>query len=322
MKKSALPLVKHLNDFLDYCEVEKGLSPVSSHNYHNFLKVFTAWLKQEGLGDLRPHELSPDHIWNYRLYLSRKKDYKGKYLKKTSQSYYLRALRALLNYFMDKDIPSLPAEKIKLPKLTEKDKAIKFLNFEQVEKLLAQPDTSAKDGLRDRAILEALFSTGMRVTELTSLNLKQFNRNNLIKRKFTDQELMISGKGGKIRTIYFSHRALIWLAKYLQTRNDLLDPLFINYRLNNNQKDDHRLTPRTIEKLVKKYAIMAGLPVDATPHTLRHSFATDLLCRGADLRSVQELLGHSNIGTTQIYTHVTNPQLKEVYKKYHSGQKF
>ena len=319
MKKSNIPLIKHIPNFLDYCEVEKGLSPVSTRNYHNFLKMFINWLKDHDLVDIKPHELTTDHIWDYRLYLSRKQDDKGKRIKKTTQSYYLRAIRILLNYLADKDIISLPSDKIKLPKLTDKDKSIKFLNFEQIEKMLNMPNTSKPDGLRDRTILEVLFSTGIRVSELTSLNVKQFNRNNLITNKFTDQELVINGKGGKTRTIYFSNRSLKWLSKYLKTRNDMLTPLFINYSRNNND-DDHRLSSRSIENLVKKYTVMAGLPVDATPHTLRHSYATDLLDQGADLRSVQELLGHSNIATTRIYTHVTNKKLKDIHKKFHSGQ--
>lgn len=309
----------HISNFLDYCEVEKGLSPVSTRNYHNFLKMFIGWLETKNLKGLKPHELSPDHIWDYRLYLSRKKDSHGKYNKKTTQNYYLIALRNLLNYFVEKDIVSLPAEKIKLPKLTDKDHAIKFLRFEQVEKLLLMPDTSNNDGLRDRAILETLFSTGMRVSELMSLNINQFNVQNLISGKFGDQELSISGKGGSTRTIYFSNRTLEWLAKYLKTRQDMYPPLFINYR-NDKKDNEHRLTQRSIERLVKKYAVMAGLPVNATPHTLRHSFATDLLEQGADVRSVQELLGHKNIVTTQIYTHLTNPRLKDIHKRFHSGQ--
>ena len=319
MKKSNIQLIKHIPDFLEYCEVEKGLSPVSSRNYHNFLKVFVNWLKSHNLTQLKPHELTPKHIWDYRLHLSRKKDNLGQYLKKTTQSYYLIAVRNLLNYLTEKDITSLPAKKIKLPKLTDKDKAIKFLKFEQIEKLLNMPDISTISGLRDRAILEVLFSTGMRVSELTSLNINLFDKNNLLNKKFNNLELSITGKGGRIRTIYFSNQSLGWLSDYLKTRNDLYTPLFINYQRNKN--DEHRLTPRSVEELVKKYTIMAGLPVDATPHTLRHSYATDLLDQGADLRSVQELLGHKNILTTQIYTHVTNKKLREIYNKYHSVRK-
>lgn len=320
MKQSDVAIIKHIPRFLEYIEVEKGLSPTTSKNYHNFLLVFIDWLKIQKLESLRPHQLSTDHIWDYRLYLSRKKD-GDQFIKKTTQSYYLIALRALLNYFADQDIISLPAEKIKLPKLTEKDKKIKFLKVEQIEKLLATPDTSNPAGLRDRAILEILFSTGMRVSELVSLNINQFDKNSLIKNKFTDQELSIPGKGGSIRTIYFSNRALKWLSNYIKTRDDLYTPLFINYNPIKNENDEHRLTTRSVERLVKKYNMMAGLPVDTTPHTLRHSYATDLLEQGADLRSVQELLGHKNIVTTQIYTHVTNPHLKDIHRKFHSGRK-
>lgn len=322
MTKSSESLIKHVNNFLDYIEVEKGLSPVSAKNYHNFLKVFMDWLSDNKLTELKPHELDPKHIWDYRLYLSHKKDYKGQYLKKTTQSYYLRALRQLLNYFSDKDITSLPAEKIKLPKLTDKDRQIKFLSYSQIEHLLSMPDMNDIAGIRDRCILEALFSTGMRVSELTSLNLRQFDISGIMNGKVKEMELSLAGKGGKVRTIYFSPRCIKHLALYLKFRqNDMLPPLFVNYSRNSGDQGEKRLTARAVENLVKKYTIMAGLPVDATPHTLRHSYATDLLQQGADLRSVQELLGHSNVATTQIYTHVTNPMLKEVYKKFHSGEK-
>jgi len=319
MEKSNKPIPQHILTFLEYCEVEKGLSPVSTRNYDNFLKIFTKWLKESKLESLKPHELTPEHIWSYRVYLSRKKDSKGKYTKKTTQNYYLIAVRNLLNYFTEKDIISLPSDKIKLPKLTDKDKAIKFLKFDQVEKLMKMPDTSTPEGLRDRAILEVLFSTGARVSELTSLNITQFNVENLIKGKFEDQELSISGKGGSTRTVYFSNRTLKCLADYLKIRKDMLSPLFINHKKDESDKD-HRLTQRSVERLVRKYATMAGLPVEATPHTLRHSFATDLLQQGADMRSVQELLGHKNIVTTQIYTHLTNPHLRDIHKKFHSGK--
>lgn len=321
MKKSSTPLIKHIPDFLDYIEVEKGLSPISSKNYHNFLKVFVDWLRDYKLDDLKPHELDNKHIWDYRLYLSHKKDCRGLYLKKTTQSYYLRSLRQLLNYFADKDINSLPAEKIKLPKLTDKDHQIKFLTYRQIENLMSMPDQTKVGGIRDRVILEVLFSTGMRVSELTSLNLKQFDSRGIINGKIKEMELSIAGKGGKVRTIYFSARCLKYLSSYLKSRqNDFLTPLFINYSRNSGDSQEKRLTPRAIENLVKKYTVMAGLPIEATPHTLRHSYATDLLEQGADLRSVQELLGHSNVATTQIYTHVTNPRLRDVYKKFHSGK--
>ena len=319
MRHSTIPIVKHVPTFLEYCEVEKGLSPVSTRNYHNFLKVFTDWLQDKKLGMLLPHELTAEHIWDYRLHLSRRKDAKGRYIKKTTQNYYLIALRNLLNYFTDKDITALPSGKIKLPKLTDKDKTIKFLRYEQIEKLMVMPTISKTDGLRDRAILEVLFSTGMRVSELTSLNVKSFEVKNLVDGTLKDYELSIAGKGGSARTVYFSTRALKWLGKYLKTRTDLHSPLFINYRPGHDE-NEHRLTPRSVERFVRRYTVMAGLPVEATPHTLRHSFATDLLDQGADMRSVQELLGHKNIATTQIYTHVTNPKLREVHRKFHRGR--
>jgi len=317
MKKSSTPLIKHIPRFLEYIEVEKGLSPTTAKNYHNFILVFVNWLKSRNLCHIMPHELTPEHIWDYRLFLSRRLD-DGHLIKKTTQSYYLIAIRSLLNYFADQDIIALPSEKIKLPKLTDKDKKIKFLKVAQIEKLFEMPDLSNLSGLRDRAMLEVLFSTGMRVSELVSLNIALFDRNNLLAGKFTDLELSIPGKGGSVRTIYLSNRALKWLAQYLKSRNDMLTPLFINYAASVDFNGEKRLAVRSIERLVKKYAVMAGLPVDATPHTLRHSYATDLLEQGADLRSVQELLGHKNIVTTQIYTHVTNTQLKNVHRKFHS----
>ncbi|MDO8499509.1 MAG: tyrosine-type recombinase/integrase [bacterium] len=321
MNKSSIPIIRQVQPFLEYCEVEKGLSPVSTKNYHNFLKVFVVWLKANKLDGLKPHELTPEHIWDYRLYLSRKKDPANEgYIKKTSQSYYLIALRNLLNFFAVRDIISLPAEKIKLPKITDKEKQIKFLSVNQIEKLMAMPDVSTADGLRDRSILEVLFSTGLRVSELASLNIRQFDLKNILAGKITDMELSVAGKGGSTRTVYFAPHCIKWLAQYLKTRADMLPSLFINYK-RGDDGNDHRLSTRSIERMVKKYAMMAGLPVDATPHTLRHSFATDLLEQGADMRSVQELLGHKNIMTTQIYTHVTNPHLRDIHKKFHSGNK-
>src|SRR3989339_1461977 len=195
MPRSSTPIAKQIPSFLDYCEVEKGLSPVSTRNYDNFLRPFTNWLKDSHLEALRPHELTPEHVWNYRLHLSRHKDKRGQYIKKTTQNYYLIALRNLLAYFSERDIQSLPAEKIKLSKLTDKDKAIKFLSYDQVEKLFTMPDMANEAGLRDRAILEILFSTGMRVSELTSLNIDDFDAQGIVNKKIKEMELSISGKG-------------------------------------------------------------------------------------------------------------------------------
>ena len=311
MEKSQKPISQHLTDFLDWLDIEKGLSNKSQENYSRFLKKFINWLGEEKLEALKPHDLSPAHIWNYRVYLSRQSK---KPLKKSTQNYYLIALRSFLNFFADKDIVSLPAEKIKLAK-TKDNKLVHFLNLEQIEKLLSSPDTSKRQGLRDRAILESLFSTGLRIAELVSLNKDQFRLKPLTK----DLEVGIIGKGSRPRAIYFSARAVEWLKKYLDTRiNDMEKALFINYSFGNNSS--RRLTARSIEKIIKKYCLIAGLPLNTTPHTLRHSFATDLLNQGADLRVIQEFLGHRSISTTQIYTHVTNRRLRDIHRQYHGGK--
>ena len=314
MEKSQKPIIKHIPDFLDYCEVEKGLSNNTQKNYERYLSKFIYWLKKTKKEDLKPHELTSEHIWDYRLFLSRSQNDKGKSLKKITQNYYLIALRAILSYFTTKDIVCIASDKISLPRDAKKEKSIKFLNLDQVEKLLLAPKTKTQIGLRDRAILEALFSTGLRVSELTALNKEQFAN---IKNK-KDLELGIVGKGDAPRTVYFSERALGWIKKYLDTRKDKEKALFINYR---SKKDaDRRLTSRSIERIIKKDAVSAGVPLFTTPHVLRHSYATDLLNQGVDLRTIQEFLGHKNIVTTQIYTHVTNKRLRDVHRKFHSGK--
>lgn len=315
MKKSEIPIIRHIPDFLDYCEVEKGLASNTQKNYERYLNKFVFWLKREKLQDLRPHGLTSDHVWDYRLFLSRHADSDTqKTLKKATQNYYLIALRALLSFFTAKDIISLPADKISLPKDARKEKSVKFLTLEQIEKLLNAPDSKDIVGLRDKAILESFFSTGMRIAELVSLNREQFAN---IKNK-SDLELGIVGKGDVPRTVYFSGRALEWIKKYLESRTDEDKPLFIHFRARTGAES--RLTPRSIERIVKKYAISAGVPVFTTPHTLRHSYATDLLTQGVDLRSIQEFLGHKNIVTTQIYTHVTNKRLRDIHRQFHSGK--
>lgn len=311
-------IIKYLNDYLDYLEIEKGLSSKTQENYKRFLNKFFNWLEAGGRRELKPKQLTADHIWQYRIYLSRHINSKNKkLLKKTTQNYYLIALRGLLEFFIEKKIASLSPTQIKLAK-DKADKEIKFLNLEQIEKLLLAPDTEKIIGLRDRAILECLFSTGLRVAELVSLNRDQLK----IKELSKDLEISVVGKGGKIRTVYFSARAVSWLKKYLDKRADLDEALFINYKPGSAGKDaPRRLTTKSIEDIVKKCIKIAGLPVMATPHTIRHSYATDLLTQGVDLRVVQEFLGHKNIVTTQIYTHVTNQQLKNIHKKFHGGNK-
>lgn len=320
MDNSNKSLLDHIVPFLEYSDVEKGLSPQTIKNYDRFLKKFTDWLKKEKLTHLKPHQFTTDHIWSYRLYLSRHiTPKKGQNLKKTTQSYYLIALRALLDYFAEKDIKALPSEKIKLPKDT-RDKKVKFLTIDQIEKLLLAPDTKTLSGLRDRAILETLFSTGLRVSELVALNRSQINLTGVIGGKIKDQEIPIIGKGGHARVVFFSERALEWIAKYLNKRTDIDEALFIHFK---SRKDvaSLRLSARSVEQVVKKYAKITGLDILATPHTIRHTFATDLLDQGLDLRSIQELLGHKNIATTQIYTHVTNKKLRDIHRQFHSGRR-
>ena len=311
MEKNDIPIIEHINDFLEYLDIEKGLSNKIQETYGRFLDKFSFWISINNLEKLLPHELTEDYIRKYRVFLSQSFNKKTKEpIKKSTQNYYLIALRNLLNYFTDRDILSLPAEKIKLIK--EKERTVKFLDLDQVKKLLSIPDTKKIIGLRDKAILEAFFSTGLRIAELVALNCEQFI--NTTNKK--DLELGIVGKGSRPRTVYFSERALSWLKKYLETRKDQEKALFINYKGPKKQSGG-RLSARAIEDLVKKYALMAGCPITTTPHVLRHSFATDLLNKGVDIRIVQEFLGHRNIATTQIYTHVTKPQLKEIHRKFH-----
>lgn len=308
MQKSTKPIPRHVPEFLDWLDIEKGLAARSQENYARFLKRFLDWLNVAKLQNLTPHELTPQHIWNYRVFLSR---HSGKPLKRSTQNYYLIAIRALLNYFADHDILSLPAEKIKLAKDKE-EKQVRFLNVEQLKKLFEAPNIKTKQGLRDRAILETFFSTGLRIAELVALNRNQIKLNS----QAEELELAITGKGGRTRTVYFSVRALDWLAQYLKTRQDTENALFVSLA----GKQPQRITPRSIQKMTKKCAIKAGVPLFTTPHVMRHSFATDLLAQGVDLRTIQEFLGHKSITATQIYTHVTSKQLKDIHKRFHSGK--
>jgi len=310
MQNSSTPIINLIKDFLDYLDIEKGLSAKTQENYSRYLDRFVNWLNKQKLDTLLPHQLTPEIVWDYRVFLSRQtmNQQNNEPLKKSTQNYYLIALRNLLSYFADKDIISLPADKIKLAKQDRK-RAVYFLTPENIKKLLLSADGVDVSGLRDRAILETLFSTGLRVAEIVKLNRDQFKNAN----KFL--EINIIGKGNKSRAIYFSERALNHIKQYLQKRNDVDKALFINYRPGCDKLNDRRLTTRAIENIVKKYVMIAGLEVKTSPHTLRHSFATDLLMHGVDLRLVQEFLGHSDIGTTQIYTHVTNKKLRDVYQK-------
>jgi len=312
MKKSSKSILDYIPEFLEYLDIEKGLSHNSQITYRRFLNKLENWLLENGLEDLLPHELTPDHIWQYRVFLSKAYNKNTREpLKRTTINYYLIVLRNLLNYFTDRDIASLPAEKIKLFK-EKKEKSIKFLNLEQIEKLLDAPDISNPSGLRDKAILEALFSTGLRVAELVSLNRNQIKIENLNE----ELEINVIGKGDRIRPVYLSPRTLKALKDYLETRKDDEKALFINYK--GPRDSSRRLTTRSVENIVRKYAIKVGISIPISPHGIRHSFATDLLMQGVDLRVVQEFLGHRNIATTQIYAHVTSKKLKDVHKKFHS----
>lgn len=299
------PIEKHFPDFLEYLAVEKGLSQKTQENYHKFLKKFLVFLRKDKKENIRPKDIIEDLIWQYKVFLNNSP------LRPSTRNYYLIAVRSLLAYFSDRNIRSLAPDKVKLPR-DKSDKTVRFLSLEQVKKLLEAPKLASKAGLRDRAILETLFSTGLRVAELVALNRDQFK----IKNDTKDLEIGIIGKGGKARTVYFSERAIEWLGKYLETRVDKEKALFVNYR---SKTEERRLSARAVENIVKKYALLAGLPINTTPHVMRHSFATDLLTKGVDLRVVQEFLGHRNIATTQIYTHVTNVRLRKIHRKFHSG---
>ena len=310
MQKSQKPLPQHVSDFLDWLEIEKGLSSKSQENYSRFINKFISWLKDSSLSSLTPDTLTPDHIRQYRLFLSRNS---LKPLKKSTQNYYLIALRSLLNYFADRDILSLPSEKIKLARDKE-DRQVRFLTLEQLQRLFDAPNADTFQGLRDRVILETFFSTGMRISELVALNIEQIN----IKLGTEELELTITGKGGRIRTVYFSARTLEWIQRYLKERKDVENALFVTYK--GKKKEPHRMTPRAIQKAFKKYTIIAGIPLFTTPHVMRHTFATDLLAQGVDLRTIQEFLGHKSITATQIYAHVTSQKLREIHEKFHSGK--
>jgi len=313
------PIIKYLADFLDYCEIEKGLAIKTQENYGRFLNKFFKWLRATNLTGLTPEKLTADHVWHYRIFLSRFVDpVNKKLLKKSTQNYYLIALRSLLEFFVEKDIASLPPSKVKLAK-DRAEREIKFLKLDQLERLLTTPSHQTAPGLRDRSILEVLFSTGLRVSELAKLDRDDLR----LKDSSADLEVTIVGKGSKVRTVYFSERAVGALKNYLNKRVDVDPALFINYKPGISKTDhDRRLSVKSVEEIVKKYVKISGLPINATPHTLRHSFATDLLAQGVDLRLVQEFLGHKNIATTQIYTHVTNKQLRDIHKRIHNRSHF
>lgn len=299
-----------ITDFLEYLELERNASQLTIKNYDHYLKRFLSFS-----GDIDPKDIDLNMVRKFRLYLSRWSDPATKKpLKRITQNYFLIALRAFLKYLARQDIATLSPEKVELGE--QEPRPLKILDDSHLRQLLEAPETSKKEGIRDRAILETLFSTGLRVSELVSLNRDSIN---LDRREFG-----IIGKGGKERVVFLSDDACLWISRFLSVRKDTFKPLFIRFQGKvdpENGGEAMRLSARSVERMVEKYVKQMGLPVKATPHTLRHSFATDLLINGADIRSVQEMLGHSNISTTQIYTHVTNKHLKDVHRAFHSGNK-
>ncbi len=289
-----------LNDYLDHLEIEKNRSIKTRVNYERYLKKFLEYSKIS-----KPNQISQDMVRQYRLWLNRQ------LLKKNTQNYYLIALRNFLKYLAKRDIETLSADKIELGKQSERQ--VIFLEENELERLLGAPDSDSFKALRDKAILELLFSTGLRVSELCALNRDSLN--------LKSGEFPIRGKGDKIRLVFLSDAAKEAIKNYLEKRKDVDPALFIRNMTNFNKADNLRLTPRSVERLVKHYAAKAGLTKKITPHSLRHSFATDLLMNGADIRSVQALLGHSNITTTQIYTHITDKQLREVHQAFHGKKR-
>lgn len=295
-----------LLDYIEHLEVEGGRSAKTAENYRLYLERFVEFSE-----DTTVDKITTEMVRKYRLWLNRYKNHNEDELATITQAYHLIALRGFLSYLSKRDIESLAPDKIALPKISRKQ--VTFLNYDEVERMLSGIDTTSETGLRDRAIIELLFSSGLRVSELINLNRDHVNT----KRR----EFMIRGKGQKDRPIFISESAADWVTRYLDSRQDNLVPLFLSYSRNsqaNTSGDFRRLTARSIQRIVTFYARMAGITKHVSPHTMRHSFATDLLMNGADLRSVQSMLGHSNISTTQVYTHVTDEHLREVYEKFHS----
>ena len=302
-------------DFLESLEIEKGRSTKTVENYGLYLARFIDLITEdfEGQEMIKPSDITPEVLRRFRLKLNRFSDNQNKErLSALTQSYHLIALRGFFKYLAKRGIKSLDPSLIDLPRAAKKQ--VTFLHFDEIERLLAEIPLDTESGLRDRAIIELLFSGGLRVSELCSLNRDSIN--------LERREFMVRGKGKKDRPIFIDKSTAECIEDYLNTRTDTLPALFLNNSANqqipSTSGDFRRLTPRSIERIVQKYTRLAGITKHVTPHTMRHSFATDLLMNGADIRSVQSLLGHANISTTQIYTHITDPHLKEVHEKFHS----
>lgn len=303
-------------DFLESVEIEHGRSRKTVENYSLYLNRFYEYASEQipPDTDLQPSQITPELLRKYRLYLNRFSDnQKHQNLSVLTQAYHLIALRGFLKYLAKREIKSLNPSLVDLPRAIHKQ--VTFLHYDEVERLLAAIPLDTETGLRDRAIIELLFSGGLRVSELVGLNRDSIN--------LERREFMVRGKGSKDRPIFISQAAAERVQDYLDARTDSLSALFLNNSRNSGSVDTsgdfRRISPRSIERLVARYARLAGITKHVTPHTLRHSFATDLLINGADLRAVQSLLGHANIATTQIYTHVTDTHLREVHEKFHSS---
>lgn len=294
-------LSQSITQFLEYLQIEKGKSKKTIENYTHYLSRFLNFTK-----NISVSEITPKTIRTYRLHLYTYKNKQAETISPKTQNYHLIALRAFLKYLQKNDIKSASPEKIELIKITQN--LPEFLEKDEVELLLnLKPDLTKINQIRDIAILHTLFSTGLRVSEIAKLT-----RENISSQR---QEMAITGKGGKSRVVFLSNLALDWINLYLQQRKDTDPNLFVNHYQKNNTSP---LTVRSIQRIIKKLAQKAGIVKKVTPHTLRHSFATDLLINGADLRSVQSMLGHSSITTTQIYTNLTDKHLKEVHDKFHN----
>lgn len=294
------------SQYLEYLEIEKGRGVKTVENYDRYLNRFLAFSKAKS-----PSQVTEQMVREFRISLNRSPGAAGT-MKKNTQNYHLIALRAFLKFLRKRDIESLNPERIELAKTGGRD--LDLITASELERLMQGPKGDALQALRDRAILELLFSTGLRVSELCSLDQDI---------DLTRDEFSVRGKGDKVRVVFLSPSAKKAVAEYLKKRGDMSDALFVSYGLGGKGKgkDLPRLTPRSVERIVKQYAIKAGITRKVTPHVIRHSFATDLLSNGADLRSVQAMLGHANIATTQVYTHVTDSHLRDVHKAFHGKRR-
>tara|TARA_B100000745_G_scaffold300190_1_gene253179 strand:+ start:1175 stop:2095 length:921 start_codon:yes stop_codon:yes gene_type:complete len=294
-------------EFLEYLEIERGRSVKTIENYDRYLTRFFDYLKSDSL-----NKITEEKVREFRLWLNRQDGTKvgGRMepMKRRTQNYYLIALRAFLKFLRKRGIESLSPERIELAKVP--DRSLDLITPVELGRLMKSPDTSTLVGLRDRAIFELLFSTGLRVSELCNLSIDDVD--------LARDEFSVRGKGDKVRVVFLSQSAKEAIKNYLKARKDMHDALFVQYGKGAKSSKNLRLSPRSVQRIIKQHAVKAGITRKVTPHVIRHSFATDLLTNGADLRSVQALLGHANIATTQVYTHVTDKHLREVHKKFHS----